>query len=155
MISAVHVFEANVAPRISALTGSCVVIPCTFQTGNEFIPRLRGLWYTNKGKYVYHTGQSNVMDNFKGRTKLLGNPDDKNCTLEIDNVQAHDNGPFCFHAEKGNDKYSFNHSCVFIIMKGETVVSCYVHAFLDHQQWAQLCSKGALLHNNEIMVIYV
>ncbi|XP_053543547.1 uncharacterized protein LOC108277733 isoform X5 [Ictalurus punctatus] len=113
----VHVFEANVAPRISALTGSCVVIPCTFQTGDKFIPRLRGLWYTNEGKYVYHTGQSNVMDNFKGRTKLLGNPDDKNCTLEIDNVQAHDNGPFCFHAEKGNDKYSFNHSCVFIIMK--------------------------------------
>lgn len=68
------------------------------------------------------------MDNFKGRTKLLGNIDEQNCTLEIDNVQAHDNGPFCFHAEKGNDKYRFNHSCVFIMMKGETeVLSCYVH----------------------------
>ncbi|KAK3530752.1 hypothetical protein QTP70_000812 [Hemibagrus guttatus] len=114
----VHIFEANVAPKISALTRSCVVIPCTFQTGDMPIMRLRGLWYTSNGEYVYHTGRSNIMDNFKGRTKLLGNPDEQNCTLEIDNVQVHDNGPFCFHAEKGNDKYRFNHSCVFIIMKG-------------------------------------
>ncbi|KAB5550539.1 hypothetical protein PHYPO_G00054860 [Pangasianodon hypophthalmus] len=113
-----HVLEANVVPRITALTRSCVVIPCTFQTGNEMIMSLRGLWYTTTGEYVYHSGKSNVMDNFKGRTQLLGNPDEQNCTLEIDNVQAHDNGPFCFRAEKGDNKYGFNHSCVFIIMKG-------------------------------------
>ncbi|GAA6102937.1 uncharacterized protein LOC113643680 [Tachysurus ichikawai] len=112
-----HIFEANVVPKISALTRSCVVIPCTFKTGDMPIMRLRGLWYTSNGEYVYHTGQFNVMDNFMGRTQLLGNPDEQNCTLEIDKVQSHDNGPFCFHAEKGNDKYRFNHSCVFIIMK--------------------------------------
>uniref|UniRef100_A0A8B9KCY3 Si:dkey-238d18.9 n=1 Tax=Astyanax mexicanus TaxID=7994 RepID=A0A8B9KCY3_ASTMX len=105
-ISAVHVFEADVVPRISALTRSCVVIPCTFDIGSEPVTRLRGLWYDTNGDYVYHTGQTNVMDNFKGRTELLGEPDEKNCTLEIDDVKAHDNGPFCFHAEKGNDKYS-------------------------------------------------
>uniref|UniRef100_A0A8B9KCR6 Si:dkey-238d18.9 n=1 Tax=Astyanax mexicanus TaxID=7994 RepID=A0A8B9KCR6_ASTMX len=116
-ISAVHVFEADVVPRISALTRSCVVIPCTFDIGSEPVTRLRGLWYDTNGDYVYHTGQTNVMDNFKGRTELLGEPDEKNCTLEIDDVKAHDNGPFCFHAEKGNDKYRFNHSCVFIVMK--------------------------------------
>uniref|UniRef100_A0A3B1KH15 Ig-like domain-containing protein n=1 Tax=Astyanax mexicanus TaxID=7994 RepID=A0A3B1KH15_ASTMX len=113
----VHVFEADVVPRISALTRSCVVIPCTFDIGSEPVTRLRGLWYDTNGDYVYHTGQTNVMDNFKGRTELLGEPDEKNCTLEIDDVKAHDNGPFCFHAEKGNDKYRFNHSCVFIVMK--------------------------------------
>ncbi|KAF5880259.1 uncharacterized protein DAT39_023239, partial [Clarias magur] len=113
----IHILEANVVPRISALTKSCVVIPCTFQSGDMPITRLRVLWYTSTGQYVFHTGQSNVIDNFKGRTRLLGNPDEQNCTLEIDKVQAHDNGPFCFHAEKGNDKYRFNHSCVFIIMK--------------------------------------
>ncbi|KAK3531229.1 hypothetical protein QTP70_015226, partial [Hemibagrus guttatus] len=37
----VHFFEANVAPKISALTRSCVVIPCTFQTGDMPIMRLR------------------------------------------------------------------------------------------------------------------
>ncbi|XP_046718568.1 uncharacterized protein LOC124394426 isoform X2 [Silurus meridionalis] len=112
-----HILEANVVPKISALTRSCVVIPCTFKTGDMLITRLRGLWYSSTGEYVYHTGKSNIMDNFKGRTRLLGMTDEENCTLEIDNVQSHDNGPFCFRAEKGNDKYSFNHSCVFIIMK--------------------------------------
>uniref|UniRef100_A0AAR2L4E8 Ig-like domain-containing protein n=1 Tax=Pygocentrus nattereri TaxID=42514 RepID=A0AAR2L4E8_PYGNA len=116
-ISALHIFEANVVSRISALTRSCVVIPCTFQIGDVPVTRLRGLWYTNNGEYVYHTGQTNVLDNFKGRTKLLGDTNEQNCTLEIDDVQAHDNGPFCFHAEKGSDKYRFNHSCVFIVMK--------------------------------------
>ncbi|XP_066535156.1 uncharacterized protein [Hoplias malabaricus] len=113
-----HIYEANVQPRISALTRSCVVIPCTFNTGEHTITRLRGLWYTSTGEYVFHPGKSNVLDNFKGRTKLLGEIDEQNCTLEIDDVKAHDNGPFCFRAEKDNNKYGFNHSCVFIIMKG-------------------------------------
>ncbi|XP_035289668.1 myelin-associated glycoprotein-like [Anguilla anguilla] len=42
---------------------------------------------------------------------------EQNCTLEIDEVKPHDNGPFCFRAEKGMDKYTFNNSCVFIVMK--------------------------------------
>ena len=121
-ISALHIYEADVVSRISALTRSCVVIPCTFQIGDVPVTRLRGLWYTNKGEYVFHTGQTNVLDNFKGRTKLLGDTDEQNCTLEIDDVQAHDKGPFCFHAEKGSDKYRFNHSCVFIVMKGEKII---------------------------------
>ena len=113
-------------PRISALTRSCVVIPCTFELKDETTTRLRGLWYNSKGEYVFHTGQTNVLDNFKGRTKLLGNPDERNCTLEIDDVQAHDNGPFCFHAEKGTDKYRFNHSCVFILMRGEKFICAVI-----------------------------
>ncbi|KAK3560905.1 hypothetical protein QTP86_022883 [Hemibagrus guttatus] len=139
----VHIFEANVAPKISALTRSCVVIPCTFQTGDMPIMRLRGLWYTSNGEYVYHTGRSNIMDNFKGRTKLLGNPDEQNCTLEIDNVQAHDNGPFCFHAEKGNDKYRFNHSCVFIIMKAspdKPVISALPHEMEPGKRFTINCT---------------
>ncbi|KAL7832094.1 hypothetical protein AOLI_G00296420 [Acnodon oligacanthus] len=79
-----HIYEANVVSRISALTRSCVVIPCTFQIGDVPVTQLRGLWYTKNGEYVFHTGQTNILDNFK---------------------------------EKGSDKYRFNHSCVFIVMK--------------------------------------
>uniref|UniRef100_A0A4W4GG31 Immunoglobulin domain-containing protein n=1 Tax=Electrophorus electricus TaxID=8005 RepID=A0A4W4GG31_ELEEL len=110
---------------ITGLPGSCVVIPCSFDfktsqpknTGDEPLTRLRSLWITRKGEYVFHTGQSNVLDNFKGRTQLLGNPDEQNCTLEIDNVQPHDNGPFCFRAERGNDKYRFNHTMTLHLEK--------------------------------------
>ncbi|XP_051962494.1 myelin-associated glycoprotein-like isoform X2 [Xyrauchen texanus] len=110
-------YEASVLPKITALPRSCVVIPCSFKIEEEYVTRLRVLWVTKKGGYMFHTGPSNILDNFKGRTRLLGDPDEQNCTVEIDKLQTHDNGPFCFRAEKENEKYSFNNSCVFIIMR--------------------------------------
>ncbi|KAG7469194.1 hypothetical protein MATL_G00126390 [Megalops atlanticus] len=113
-----HLGTADVLPRINALTRSCVVIPCAFQLpGNRPVTGLGGIWHKLDGGYAYHNGQSRVLDNFKGRTRLLGEVDEQNCTLEIDDIKAHDNGPFCFRAEKETDTYDFNNSCVFIIMK--------------------------------------
>ncbi|XP_073719115.1 sialoadhesin-like [Misgurnus anguillicaudatus] len=111
-------YRADVAPKITALTRSCVVIPCTFMMKGELAAQLRVLWVSKKG-YMYHTGPSNILDNFRGRTRLLGNPDEQNCTVEIDDVQDHDNGPFCFQAQKDEDKYKFNDSCVFILMRAQ------------------------------------
>ncbi|XP_035288834.1 uncharacterized protein LOC118235506 isoform X2 [Anguilla anguilla] len=113
-----HIWAASVTPRISALTQSCVVIPCGFTSEGEYpVTGLSGMWQTRDGGYAYHNGQSRVTNNFKGRTRLVGDLDEQNCTLEIDEVKPHDNGPFCFRAEKGTDKYTFNNSCVFIVMK--------------------------------------
>ncbi|XP_056612841.1 uncharacterized protein LOC130428677 isoform X2 [Triplophysa dalaica] len=111
-----RVYEADVVPRLTALPRSCVVIPCSFKMHEELAVHLWVHWFTKKG-YMFHSGQSKVSDNFKGRTKLLGNSIDQDCTVEIDNVQNHDNGPFCFRAETENKKYLFNHSCVFIVMQ--------------------------------------
>uniref|UniRef100_A0A8C1ZV33 Ig-like domain-containing protein n=1 Tax=Cyprinus carpio TaxID=7962 RepID=A0A8C1ZV33_CYPCA len=107
----------DVIPKITALPRSCVVIPCSFKMEEEYVTRLRVLWVTKKGGYMFHTDPVDVLDNFKGRTRLLGNPDEQNCTVEMDNVQTHDNGPFCVRAERENERYSFNNSCVFIIMR--------------------------------------
>ncbi|XP_030249186.1 uncharacterized protein LOC115567089 isoform X1 [Sparus aurata] len=111
-----HVLAADVPFRFTALTRSCVVIPCTFQYP-EHVPLTRGIWSKKTGGVIFHKGQSRVLDHFKGRTKILGDLSKGNCTLEIDNIKSFDNGPFCFHAERGNDKYRFNNSCVFIVMK--------------------------------------
>ncbi|XP_016417743.1 uncharacterized protein LOC107747662 [Sinocyclocheilus rhinocerous] len=110
-------YVADVIPKITALPRSCVVIPCSFKMEEEYITRLRVLWVTKKGGFMFHTDPVDVLDNFKGRTRLLGNPDEQDCTVEMDNVQTHDNGPFCFRAERENERYSFNNSCVFIIMR--------------------------------------
>ncbi|XP_058655132.1 uncharacterized protein LOC131554082 [Onychostoma macrolepis] len=110
-------YVADVIHKITALPRSCVVIPCSFKAEEEYLTRLRVLWVTKRGGYMFHTDPVDVLDNFKGRTRLLGNPDEQNCTVEMDNVQTHDNGPFCFRAERENEKYSFNNSCVFIIMR--------------------------------------
>lgn len=34
---------------------------------------------------------------------MLGNLNEGNCSLEIDDIKPFDNGPFCFYAEKGHE----------------------------------------------------
>ncbi|RXN37990.1 sialoadhesin-like isoform X2 [Labeo rohita] len=78
-------YVADVIPKITALPRSCVVIPCSFKMEDEYHTRLQVLWVTRKGGYMFHTDPVDVLDNFKGRTRLLGNPDEQNCTVEMDN----------------------------------------------------------------------
>ncbi|XP_072250597.1 uncharacterized protein [Leuresthes tenuis] len=111
-----HVLAADVPFRFSALTHSCVVIPCSFQD-EEDEPMTRGIWSKKKGGIVFHNDWSYVIDHFLYRTRILGDVKEGQCSMEIDDIKPFDNGPFCFHAEKGNDKYKFNNSCVFIVMK--------------------------------------
>ncbi|XP_041834941.1 uncharacterized protein LOC121635704 [Melanotaenia boesemani] len=111
-----QVLAADVPFSFSALSRSCVVIPCSFQDHN-LEPMTRGIWSNKNGDIVFHNGRSSVMDHFKDRTRLLGDLMERNCSLEIDDIKPFDNGPFCFGAERGDDQYRFNNSCVFIIMK--------------------------------------
>lgn len=78
----------------------------------------KGVWAKQNGGNIYHNAQSQVLDHFKGRTRILGRLGEGNCSLEIDDIKAFDNGPFCFHAEHKKLKYRFNNSCVFVVMKG-------------------------------------
>ncbi|RXN16667.1 sialic acid-binding Ig-like lectin 14 [Labeo rohita] len=108
---------------MEALVSSCVVLPCTFKYPAQQQPsdRIRAMWHM-KNKWddiIFHKDQTRVLDNFKGRTKLLGSLGSSNCTLEIDEVKNHDNGPYCFRVEletSQKDKYSFVDNCVSIKM---------------------------------------
>ncbi|XP_016530553.1 uncharacterized protein LOC103143120 [Poecilia formosa] len=115
-----RVLAADVPVRFNALTRSCVVIPCSFQD-DEDQPLTRGIWHKKSGGMVYHNARSKVLDHFKDRTKILGNLNEGDCSLEIDDIKPFDNGPFCFYGEKEQrniaNKYRFNNSCVFIVMK--------------------------------------
>ncbi|XP_073719481.1 sialic acid-binding Ig-like lectin 13 [Misgurnus anguillicaudatus] len=84
---------------------------------NEVLAAQLGARWVSKKGYMYHTGPSRILDNFRGRTRLLGNPVEQNCTVEIDDIKTHDNGPFCFQAENDEVKYKFNDSCVFILIR--------------------------------------
>ncbi|XP_066515936.1 Schwann cell myelin protein-like [Hoplias malabaricus] len=116
-------WTAQVVPEMKALVESCVVVPCTsnYPGKKESASRIRGIWHKkdNKKINIYHEDSTLISDNFKGRTKLpghLGAPD-HNCTLEIDEVKDHDNGPYCFRAELIEaDKFSFVEKCVLFTM---------------------------------------
>ncbi|KAM9469195.1 sialic acid-binding Ig-like lectin 14 [Clarias gariepinus] len=118
------VWKAEVEPKIEALVSSCVVLPCKFNYPGTELPssRLKGIWHEKSGKErkIYDEDSLNIADSFKDRTKLIGQLSKKNCSLEIDDVKDHDNGPFCFRIEiPGRDKFSFVEQCVDIIMKSE------------------------------------
>uniref|UniRef100_UPI0037E74BF2 uncharacterized protein n=1 Tax=Semicossyphus pulcher TaxID=241346 RepID=UPI0037E74BF2 len=121
-----HVLAADVPFRFNALTSSCVVIPCTFRHPED-VPLTRGIWAKKIGGVVYHNARSYVLDHFKGRTKIIGELHGGQCSLEIDDIKPFDNGPFCFYAERGDDKYRFNNSCVFIVMKASPEKPDIVH----------------------------
>ncbi|KAL7849078.1 hypothetical protein SRHO_G00207010 [Serrasalmus rhombeus] len=97
-------------PRdISAMTNSCVVIPCTFTYPSAVRPYrgTHGIWYFGQPypqlfpPVVYKSRTEIVHESYKGRTKLLGDLSQKNCTLQINNVGTELSGRYYFRADLG------------------------------------------------------
>lgn len=121
-------WKASVVKEIDALVTSCVVVPCSFTHPKENLPssKLRGIWHKSaeRDQRIYHEDSKIILDSFKGRTKLLGHLGQGNCSLEMTQLQDHDNGPFCFRielvktaADKPNvEKFSFVEDCVSLKM---------------------------------------
>ncbi|XP_062873412.1 myelin-associated glycoprotein-like [Trichomycterus rosablanca] len=115
-------WSAEVEPKMDALVKSCVVLPCHFNYPDPKLPdsRIRGIWHKKDKTWtvIYHQDHTQIVDSFKGRTKLIGHLGEKNCSLEINDVQNHDSSPFCFRAEIPDlDKYSFVDSCTSLNIK--------------------------------------
>ncbi|XP_026120052.1 sialic acid-binding Ig-like lectin 14 isoform X2 [Carassius auratus] len=117
------VWKVTVEPEMQALVSSCVVLPCSFKYPVQEQPsdRIRAIWHMkdNWDDIIFHKDTTRVKDSFKGRTNLIGSLGGSNCSLEIDEVKNHDNGPYCFRVEletSKTDKYSFVKNCVSIKM---------------------------------------
>uniref|UniRef100_A0A8C1VRN2 Ig-like domain-containing protein n=1 Tax=Cyprinus carpio TaxID=7962 RepID=A0A8C1VRN2_CYPCA len=117
------VWKVHVESKMEALVSSCVVLPCSFKYPVQEQPsdRIRAIWHMkdNWDDIIFHKDPTRVKDSFKGRTKLTGSLGGFNCSLEIDEVKNHDNGPYCFRVEletSKKDKYSFVENCVSIKM---------------------------------------
>ncbi|XP_034017829.1 myelin-associated glycoprotein-like isoform X2 [Thalassophryne amazonica] len=111
-------WTATVPSSIKGLPGSCVVIPCIFSYPEPQNPvtHFSGIWMDHM-KFIYHPVGSQMMQEYSGRTELLGDPTVKNCSLKIDPLQLSDTGPFYFRVEIGDhDKYSYKESAVSIAM---------------------------------------
>uniref|UniRef100_A0A673LK91 Ig-like domain-containing protein n=1 Tax=Sinocyclocheilus rhinocerous TaxID=307959 RepID=A0A673LK91_9TELE len=98
-------------------TQSCVVIPCSFKTDEEYVTRLRVLWVTRKGGYMFHTDQSMSWTTSKAAQGSSETQMSRTALCRWMMSKTHDNRPFCFRAERENERYRFNNSCVFIIMR--------------------------------------
>lgn len=97
-------------PRdISAMTNSCVVLPCSFiyPSGIKPYKGIHGIWYFGHPypqlfpPVVFKSRTDIVHESFKGRTRLLGDLTQKNCTLLINDVGAEHSGRYYFRADLG------------------------------------------------------
>ncbi|XP_046898554.1 myelin-associated glycoprotein isoform X1 [Hypomesus transpacificus] len=97
-------------PRdISAMTNSCVVIPCTFMypPGIRLYRGIHGIWYFGQPypqlfpPVVFKSRTDVVHESYKGRTKLLGDLTHRNCTLLISNIGTEHSGRYYFRADLG------------------------------------------------------
>lgn len=80
--------------KITGLQGSCLVIPCSFEFKTEKLSNVEVKWYlysTTEYPLVYASDSKNVNKLF-GETTLYGLPSEKNCSLEIKQLNMQHNG---------------------------------------------------------------
>uniref|UniRef100_UPI0037E8954A myelin-associated glycoprotein isoform X2 n=1 Tax=Semicossyphus pulcher TaxID=241346 RepID=UPI0037E8954A len=115
-------WTATVPSSVKGLPGSCVVIPCTYTYPDpgRTLTEINGMWTDQTHQIIYSPVQSKIIQQYRGRTELLGDVRQNNCSLKIDSLQQSDQGPFNFRIEIANyDKFSFRDSTVSITMIGE------------------------------------
>ncbi|CAK6960436.1 myelin-associated glycoprotein-like isoform X1 [Scomber scombrus] len=114
-------WTADVPSKVRGLPGSCVVIPCsyTYPDPGKTITQFTSSWQDDNNKLIYHPVASKIMEQYRGRTKQLGDVK-QNCSLKIDPLHQSDIGPFHFRIEiKGYEYYSYHQNKVSITMISE------------------------------------
>ncbi|XP_048476539.1 LOW QUALITY PROTEIN: myelin-associated glycoprotein-like [Rhincodon typus] len=95
-----------------AINGSCVVIPCTFDFPSHPYKAVQGAWF----KYWYHWKYAVVYSNdpnygmstFVGRTDIIGDLEQKDCSLKINNLRPEDSDNYYFYVDvEGFEVHTF------------------------------------------------
>ncbi|XP_070293407.1 B-cell receptor CD22-like [Salvelinus sp. IW2-2015] len=77
--------------------------------------KLTGIWLKDTYKVIYHPDSTNIIKDYRGRTELVGDLRQKNCSLRIDPLHRSDKGPFHFRIEmEDHNKYSYKEDTVSI-----------------------------------------
>ncbi|CAM4566190.1 unnamed protein product [Leuciscus chuanchicus] len=112
-------FSISLPEKIEALSGSCVIIKCTYDIEGKHDIDLTesaaiGVW-SKDGNNVFNSRVPN-SNHFKG--KITGKLHEKNCTTIFYNVSSNHNGKYHFRIESGDLKYSYlkNTSTVNVIV---------------------------------------
>ncbi|XP_037308951.2 sialic acid-binding Ig-like lectin 5 [Pungitius pungitius] len=80
------------------------------------------MWARAPHQFIYHPDKSKMIKDYQGRTQLLGDVRQKNCSLKIDPLKPSDGGPFFFRVEMtGHDNFSYRRQETSIEMISELI----------------------------------
>lgn len=130
-------WTAQLPETISAVEGSCVVIPCAFTYPKGVEASITAVWYTSRSIFqslVVYNGEDplKVDARFLGRAFLIGNLTSGDCALKIDKVKTTDGQHYyvSFHAK--GQKFRFQ----------DQKVTLSVSSKLSGSRWSGVCEAS-------------
>ncbi|XP_023275624.1 uncharacterized protein LOC111665006 isoform X1 [Seriola lalandi dorsalis] len=124
-------WKITVDQYINAELGSNVTILCSFSNPKEYdSDDVKVYWKTfgktieindkDKKAFVYHPNETFMLENYRGRTKLIGDIKKKNCSLQIQEISPNDE-PTIYMRLSIKENYSFVKNPVNINVPGSGV----------------------------------
>ncbi|XP_072282092.1 myelin-associated glycoprotein-like isoform X1 [Pyxicephalus adspersus] len=109
---------------ISAFKDTCVAIPCSFNYPEDIRPSaIHGIWYFNSPypknfpPVVFKSKTNTAHEIYMGRTKMIGDLQESNCSIQIDRVSSELQGKYYFRADLGGyNQYTYSeHANLYIL----------------------------------------
>ncbi|XP_030014368.1 myelin-associated glycoprotein-like isoform X3 [Sphaeramia orbicularis] len=94
-------FRVVLPKTIEAVAGSCVTIPCSFETQDQYEKDLDDTCVAKWRKGAYHKSTSDITPGFI-TTATTGDLKKKTCTSTINNIQIADGGTYFFRLDCKN-----------------------------------------------------
>ncbi|XP_076594061.1 uncharacterized protein LOC143325061 [Chaetodon auriga] len=127
-------WDINVIRHIEATLGSDVTIPCNFTYPPKYYTNnIQVYWKkpqtstfdtkdNDRNAFVFHTNDSFVLNEYRGKTQLIGNTAEGNCSLTIKKIQDNEPNIYVRIVAQG-ERYSFKKKFVSISVPGVQKVS--------------------------------
>ncbi|XP_006986218.1 sialic acid-binding Ig-like lectin 7 isoform X1 [Peromyscus maniculatus bairdii] len=109
-------YTLSVEREVVVQEGLCIRVPCTFSYPEEkwtYRGPIHGYWFHSGAKIgsdspvATNNPQRPALKETQGRFFLLGDPQKKNCSLDIRKTRKEDTGSYYFRLERGQAKYNY------------------------------------------------